>query len=338
MWGDPKSEDSLKGQRALFLKKFRSFALTALSFTKTMSQKISNDKFLRSSVNLVVFGAVLAFLLFQLTKIGWGEIFSSLPQSPVFYLLTIGFVIAPVLAEIFAFQAIAGKKALHLSKLFMRKHVLNKAIMNFSGDAYLIHKLSKFDNMGLKKAAIILKDMTLIRAFIANAWIVGLVIVAICLSDTELLVSLASASPLLTLAICMFSATVVIAALFLFRKLTKLKYSTAMKVAGIYLVRSVVIGTILISQWRLAIPGTELSTWFLFLLVYYFTKKSPVGGELVFASIIISLPGLGAGSAEIAAMLISIAAVTQFLYFIGFILTLEKTPSIIVPTKRHVLN
>jgi len=314
------------------------FLQTILGFGKMAEDKISTGKHLKLTINLLFLAGIIAFLAYQLTKIGWDEIFQALPQSPLFYLLSIGFVAAPVIAEVLAFQTITDKKPAGLTKLFLRKHVLNKAIMNFSGDAYSIHKISKFNNMGLKPAAIIMKDMTLMRAFVANVWIVGLVVLALCFGDFVLLQDLAMSAPLLTFFISVFSLSVVIAALILFRKLTKLKFSKASKVASIYLIRSVVIGTILISQWSLAIPGTAISTWFLFLLVYYFTKKSPISGELVFASVIVSLPGLGGGNAEVAAMLISIAAVAQILYFIGFLLTLERSPTAFVPSKRHVLN
>jgi len=305
-----------------------------LSFAKTVSHRVCASKHLKLIINLLFLSGIIGFLSYQLTKIGWGEIYQALPQSPVFYLLSIGFVLAPVIAEVVAFRTITEKKPTGLIKLFLRKHVLNKAIMNFSGDAYSVHKISKYDDMGIKRAAIILKDMTLIRAFVANAWIVGLVVLALCFGDFALLQNLAMSAPILALLICLFSVSVVVAAILLFRKLTKLKLSTASRVATAYIIRSVIIGAILITQWSLAIPGTAISTWFLFLLVYYFTKKSPISGELIFASVIVSLPGLGGGSAEVAAMLISIAAVTQALYVLGFVLTLENAHAKLDHSKR----
>jgi len=125
------------------------------------------------------------------------------------------------------------------------------------------------------------------------------------------------------LGVSVFSLSVVGGAILLFRKLTQLKVRVAATVAGIYLARSFIVGGILILQWSLAIPGAELATWFIFLLVFSLTKKSPIGGELVFSSVIVSLPGLAGDTAAVAAMLIAIAAVTQLIYFIGFLATLE---------------
>jgi len=251
----------------------------------------------------MIFFAIASYLIYQLSKTGWSEIYAALPTSPLFYSLSIGFVLAPVVAEVLSFQVITGKKTSTLRKVFLRKHIFNKAVMNFSGDAYFIQKISTHDNLGLRRAAIILKDMTLLRAFVANSWIVGLVIAAVIFGKLDVLKNIVAVSP--------------------FRKLTKLELSVAMKVASIYFARSFIIGGILISQWSFAIPGAEFADWFIFLLVFYLAKKSPIGGELLFASIIVTLPGLAGDTAAVAAMLIAIAAVTQLLYFIGFLATLE---------------
>ena len=268
--------------------------------------------------------AIFAYLLFQLSKIGFGEIATALPTSPLFYLLSIGFVAAPVIAEILSFQTIAGQKAEGGNKLFLRKHVLNKAVMNFSGDAFLVQKLSTQGGMNLKRAAIILKDMTLIRAFSANIWIVLLVIAAIFSGNLDVLQNLAVTSPILVVFITLFCLSFIGVALLLFRKLTRLDSRTALKAASIYLTRAGIVGAILIAQWSLASPGTAITDWFIFLIVFSLAKKSPVGGELLFASIVMTLPSLAGGSAAIAAMLIAIAAVTQIIYALGFLFSLER--------------
>lgn len=280
------------------------------------------QRWLRIGLLVAIFG----YLMFQLSRIGWAEIASELPTSPLFYALSIGFVAAPVFAEIFAFQTITGRKAIGQYKIFLRKQVLNKAVMNFSGDAFLIHKLSNQSGMSVKRAAIILKDMTLIRAVSANFWIILLVLAAALSGNIDVLKNVVTSSPVAAGLIALFCLVICGGAVLLFRKLTRLRSTTALKVAGIYLTRSAIIGGILISQWSLASPGTAMADWFVFLIVFSLAKKSPVGGELLFATLIVTLPGLAAGSATIAAMLIAIAAVTQVIYMLGFLLSVERQP------------
>lgn len=287
------------------------------------ARRVSEDLPLKTIIRALLFVGVTSYLLYQLSNIGWGDIWGALPTSPLFYALSLGFVLAPVVAEIFAYQTISERPAIRHARLFLRKHVWNKAVMNFSGDAYFVQKLSQQPGMDLRRAAIVLKDMTIIRAFVANSWIVLLATAAIALGKFDVLQNIAIVSPTLVMAVSVFCISVVGGGLILFRKLTRLKFMTAAKVAAIYVVRSCVIGAILVTQWSLAIPGNAMAVWFVFLIVFYITKKSPVGGELVFASVIVSLPGLGGDTAAVAAMLITFAAVAQIVYFIGFITTFE---------------
>ena len=167
----------------------------------------NNDRSSRSkdgikrAAKLAVFVAILSYLTYQLSKIGWSEIAGALPTSPVFYLLSIGFVAAPILAEIFVFQVIVRRKAVGQFRLFLRKHVLNKAVMNFSGDAYFVQQLSQQHDLGLRKAAIIMKDMTLMRAFSANFWIVLLGISAVIFGNWDVLKNIATTSPGIVIAV-----------------------------------------------------------------------------------------------------------------------------------------
>ena len=271
-----------------------------------------------------MFLAIVGYLLFQLSGIGFGDIAKALPTSPLFYALSIGFVAAPVVAEILAFKTITGRKVGDDFKLFLRKHVLNKAVMNFSGDAFLVQRLSKYEGLDLRRAAIILKDMTLIRAFSANFWIVLLAIAAVLSGNFKVLQKITESSPGLVAIVALLCVTVCGGAVLLFRKLTRLSSTTALKVTAIYLIRALIVAAILMTQWNLASPGTEIGAWFIFLIVFSVAKKSPVGGELLFASIVVSLPGLGGDDAAIAAMLIAIAGVTQIIYVAGFLLSLER--------------
>ena len=276
---------------------------------------------LKVIIRVLLFAGIVSYLLYQLSTIGLDEIWGALPTSPLFYALSFGFVLAPVVAEVFAFKIIAKPKAQSHARLFFRKHVLNKAVMNFAGDTYFVQNLSQEEGMTLRRAAIIVKDMTIIRAFVANSWIVLLALVAIALGKFDVLQSIAVISPALVGTVSVLCISVIAGGLILFRKLTRLKLKTAAKVAAIYVARSFVIGAILVTQWSLAVPGNAVSTWFVFLITFLITKKSPIGGELVFTSVIVSLPGLGGDTAAVAAMLIAIAAVTQIFYFAGFIAT-----------------
>jgi len=265
--------------------------------------------------------AVFFYLMYQLSLIGWSEIFSALPTSPLFYLLSLAFVLTPVIAELVSFQKLSGLKVVKQGKLFVRKHVINEAIMSYAGEAYLVQRLAKLGVLEFKQAAIIIKDMALIRTFVANFWLLIIVLATIFMGNSSVLKTLATASSALVITVGTLSISACLGVVLLFSKLTRLDFSETSKIAAIYLSRSIVVAVILITQWSIAIPGKAFTEWFVFLVVLSISKKSPIGGDLLFASVVITLPSLGGNSPEIAAMLIAIAAVTQLIYFLSFVLT-----------------
>ncbi len=265
--------------------------------------------------------SIIAYLFYQLTKIGWSEILHTLPSSPLFYILSIGTFLTPVIAEMMSFRMITANKFPISFKFFARKHVLNKAVLSYSGEAYLTQHLSTYENLSLKNSAIIIKDQALIRTFVANLWVIILVVTALAFGNRHVLQEIATASPSLVIAVSFICVAICLIAVLFFKKLSNLSYALGAKVTGVFLLRSAIFACILVSQWSLAIPGTDLSTWFLFLVIFILSRKSPVGGEFVFASIAVTLPGLSADNASIAAMLVSIIALNQINYLIAFILT-----------------
>jgi len=107
-----------------------------------------------------------------------------------------------------------------------------------------------------------------------------------------------------------------------------------------YLIRSFLAACILIAQWSIVLPEVSLAVWSLFLVVFFIARKSPVGGDLVFVSVALTLPGLTDESAAVAAMLLMNAAVLQIIYSLGFIFTSEisenQQPAILKPTTRII--
>ena len=296
---------------------YRFFLLTK---EKLMSDRANTLKLvLRWTVLLGIF----SYLAVKLYMIGWSNILQALPTSPFFYLLSVVFVSLPILTERFAFQIAAKTEDTPSLRVFTRKHVINKAVMNYAGEGYFIQQISRLKGQNLRRASVIVKDLTLIRTFSANFWVILLIVAALIFGKSDLLAKIIDISPLMAVAIIVSAIGICLAAIVFFQKLTRLKLSQAGKIATLYVIRSLLAACVLIAQWSIASPGTALATWLLFLVVFFVARKSPIGGDLVFISVALILPGLNGGSADIAAMLLMMTAVTQIIYSSGFFLTSE---------------
>ncbi len=275
----------------------------------------------KATLRWMLLTSIITYLLYNLSKIGWPDILAALPSSPVFYALSIAMFFTPIFAEMAAFKVVTDSKIAISCKVFIRKHVLNKAVLTYSGEAYLAQQLTKTKDINIKRGVIIIKDLALIRTFVANLWVVLLVLFAVILGRSEVIAHVAQSHPAILASAIVISLGISIGAVMFFSKLTNLAYKTGAKTAAIFLLRSTVVAAILVAQWSLAIPETALSVWCLFLVIFAVTRKSPIGGELVFISVALSIPGLTADSAALAAMLMTILALNQINYITAFILT-----------------
>lgn len=288
---------------------------------KALSPRTNVNSYIRG---IILFG-IITYLTYQLSQIGWSNIIGSIPESPWFYILSLAAFITPVIAEIASFKITSENKISAPLRLFVRKHVLNKAVLAYSGEAYLVHELSQHNGLTVKKAATIIKDLALVRTFVANLWVIILVLAALILGNAATLEKITLTSPALIISVGLICLLVCAGTVVFFKKLTKLPYALGAKISGIFLFRSFIVASILTAQWSLAIPGIPLSVWFIFLVVFSLTRKSPVGGEMVFIGVALALPGLGGGSAEIAAMLLTILALNQVNYLLAFLMTSDFT-------------
>jgi hypothetical protein len=198
---------------------------------------------------------------------------------------------------------------------------MNKGIMNYAGEGYFITQIRKLDGLDWQSATIVVKNLTLLRTYAANLWVALLVLLAIILGNSEAMLTVIQVAPVLAFIAFAGTLSVCIGGAIFFRKLTRLDWKVAGRTALIYLTRSILAGGILVAQWSLALPGTSIAVWFLFLVVYFVTKKSPIGGDLVFIGVALTLPGFGQDEAAVAAMLIALTAGLQLIYLVGFAVT-----------------
>jgi len=159
----------------------------------------------------------------------------------------------PVVAETIAFRLAAENESSPPLKTFIRKHVINKAVINYAGEGYFVMQLAKLKGLNLSRATIIVKNLNLARTFVANFWILFLVLVTVIFGNSSLLQKMIDISPALAGMVGLLSLGVCLGGLVFYKKLTRLEFGIAGKIAAIYFIRSCIAGCILIAQWSLII-------------------------------------------------------------------------------------
>lgn len=121
---------------------------------------------------------LLSFLGYQLTKIGWTEIWHSKPTAWAFYvLLLLPFFVQPV-ADLLIYRNLwKVGKALQLS-VFLRKRYLNAMVMDYSGEAYFYFWAQQTLNVQKNALLHAIKDSNILSAGagLAMVWIMLLLL------------------------------------------------------------------------------------------------------------------------------------------------------------------
>lgn len=110
---------------------FKGLAAAVTEFFKTERGK-TILKWSRRVIN----AAVLVWLVYQLSNIGWISVWQSLPVQPLFYILFLLLFVQLPLFEVLIYRLIWTFDTLKSIPVFLLKRVYNKDVIGYSGEVY----------------------------------------------------------------------------------------------------------------------------------------------------------------------------------------------------------
>ncbi len=275
----------------------------------------------------IMLAAIIAYLFYRLTQIGWTDIAGHLPASPLFYLFSVAIFLTVPLSETLNYRLITGKRIANGLKIFSRKRVYNDALVSYTGEAYLVGKLANQPGFDQRRALIAVKDNNLVSALVSNSWAILLVAALFIFGKPDILQKLWDLSPVLIggfVVICLIIYALVI---LFFRRLSALPPLKLVQVTAVHSGKVLVVAGLQVAQWASALPATPVLTWLMFLTVQTLVKRIPglPNGDLVFLGVGLSLAGFAGGAAlQVSAMLLAATAMTQLVQLAIFILTSKR--------------
>lgn len=258
--------------------------------------------------------AIIGIIAYQLTRIGWSEVFSSLPTQPLFYFIFVLLYLSLPTAEIFIYRQVWRFKRFDGFKAFVTKQVYNDEVMGYSGELYLYlwgrRRTGKSDKELFKN----IRDNSILSSVTSHSVAVALIAFLIWTGQIPLkewvgqadLVYI-STGVLLVLAL---GALVV----YFRRYLFALPVVKALRVLGIYYTRFTLHHALLMAQWSVVMPETPLYVWFSFVTLFIVINRIPFlpSKELVFVWAGIEASRLfDMASATVAAMLLVSSALRK---------------------------
>lgn len=267
------------------------------------------------ALRLAAIAAVLAYLAFQLSAIGWAEVIRALPGNPAFYVLfALQYACLP-LAEIFIYQICWRRPLWGHAWPFFVKRAYNFGVFDMSGEAYFGWWAHQKLGIGVRPAISAIKDVNLLSAAASNlatpvllAWFYvdgGQGLHALGIDPQLQGVALGAVGAI--------AAVTLIAGAFQGRFLSTTAHEAAV-ITGAHTVR---LGLSMVLQawsWAVVFPSTGFSVWLAFTTAQLVISRIPFvpNRDLIFLGLSLSMaPAVQAPQAAVAGMFVMAAALTQ---------------------------
>jgi hypothetical protein len=259
------------------------------------------------TVSRVLLASTLAFLIYRLTRVGWGEIMQSVPMAPAFYLLfAVNYFLLPF-SEALSFRLTWKFDFWRGLPAFFRKHVYNHDVIDYSGEVYLYVWATKTLRRSEGEALRTIKDNSILSS--VCGFIVAMTMPLACFAVGQLAPQRNfSTTEITAIIVAPLLVGVACVALWIFRQaIFFLPATTLAQVGGIHLGRFLLINLLTIVQWSVVMPAEPIAVWCTLLAAQNLIGRLPsvLRKDLIFIAAGVELSGgLSVPAAAVAGMLL----------------------------------
>lgn len=286
---------------------------------KKQFQRVRENTRVRESLPVLkklAVGAVILLIGWQLWQIGWTEVLRSLPTHPLFYILFLVMYLTLPLAELLIYRGLWKLPRLPMLRAFITKRVYNEEVVGYSGEVYLSLWATRETGRPAAEIARNVRDANILSA--VNSYFMMLILLGLLLTYDVIpaTVLLPESSGPVWAAIGLITLTAVFFGIRFRHYYFRLPVAQAARIFSIYAGRFVIQHVLLIIQWSVVLPGTDLSVWLTYLALIIVINRLPFvpSKDLVFLWAGISLSQfLDVSSAGIAALFLVSSAMTKLL-------------------------
>ena len=278
---------------------------------------------------------MIAWLLSQLTKIGWLKVWHSLPTNPIFYILFLLIYMSLPITDMIIYRmkwVFNVKKYIHI---FILKKVYNVDVMGYSGEFFFYFWARK--NLNLKDGEIMktIKDNNIISSIAST--LIAFILLSTFLFTKQIRISdwFKHQNTVLIYGGIIFLLIMVILAI----RFRRVVISMPMKLAGIIFLiqclRLLLGQTMQVTQWYLIMPKVPFYVWFTFVSIQIVMTRVPFlpNRDLIFLGASIKLTEMmHIPSAQIAAIILVNTVLGKLFNFSIFSMASIFKNSELIPT------
>ncbi|MFB6273712.1 MAG: hypothetical protein ABEL51_12535 [Salinibacter sp.] len=236
--------------------------------------------------------AVLVYLAYQMTRIGWGRIWASLPTTPWFYVLFLALYFLLPIFQSLGYSLIWNRPFRRLFPALLKSGVYNKEVLNYSGEMYLFSWARQRLALSDGQIAHHIKDNTIVSSVASTTNAV--VLLGLFLASDLVRFPMLSDQTWIYMVAGVIGIIALIAVGVRFRRsVFKLSGRLILALFALYFGRLLLLQGLQVTQWAVALPEVALQTWFTFLAVQIITKRIPLmpSQDLFFMAVGLKMAG-----------------------------------------------
>ena len=265
--------------------------------------------------------AILIWLVYELTEIGWANVWESLPVNPVFYLLFLFLYFQLPFFEILIYKITWAFDWIKSIPIFLLKKIYNKDVLGYSGEVYFYLWARK--ELDLRDSDILktIKDNNIISSVASTLVAIGLLSIFLFTDQIKIVDWIANQNQAYFWGGAIFLTVLVIVFIQFRHKVISMPMKSAFSIFGIQTFRLILGQAVNVLMYYVVMPETPLYIWFTLLSVEIVLTRIPFipNRDLIYVGMSIGIAeGLAVSTTDIAALMVTKGVLNKAFNFIAF--------------------
>tara|TARA_R110000868_G_scaffold37111_3_gene131307 strand:+ start:3981 stop:4940 length:960 start_codon:yes stop_codon:yes gene_type:complete len=265
---------------------------------------------------------VIIWLGLELSKVGWGNVWKSLPTQPLFYLIFILFFFQLPIMEAIVYKITWPISVFKSIPAFLQKRVYNKEVFGYSGEVFLLFWAKSVVGLKGKEAFKTIKDNNIISSVASTIFSVVLLSIFIFTDQIKVLDWLFEKSAVYY-SIAAITFIVVSILIYRFRRvIISMNLNNALKVFTLLSFRLLLVQILNLLMYYVVLPDVPLYTWFIYIALEIVISRIPFlpNRDVIYTSMSISIAStMIVSQEEIAGIMLAKLALNKVGSLISFL-------------------
>jgi hypothetical protein len=265
---------------------------------------------------------VMVWLIYELTNVGWLNVWQSLPTQPLFYVLFLFLFFQLPLFEVLIYRITWSFDALKSVPVFLMKRVYNKDVLGYSGEVYFYLWARKtIEELSDREIFKTIKDNNIISSIASTLVSILLLSIFFFTDQIKILDWLTQQNQAYIWGGALLIVVIFILLIRFRHFVISMPLKTAYSIFGIQMFRLIIGQVFNVAMYVVVMPETPYYVWFTLLSVEIILTRIPFlpNRDLIYVAMSIGIAeGMAVSTSSIAALTLARSVLNKIFNFSAF--------------------